>query len=68
LTGLPKTLVFYGTEELFYADCVRLKSMTVSSSHNFIFREYPKMQHDWAIFPIAEARQLVNEVCDFINS
>ena len=68
LTDLPKTLVFYGTEELFYADCVRLKSLTGSSRQNFIFREYPKMQHDWAIFPIPERKQLVNEVCDFIDS
>jgi acetyl esterase/lipase len=68
LTDLPKTLIFYGTEELFYADCVRLKSMTDSSPQNFIFREYRKMQHDWAIFPIPESKQLVDEVCDFIDS
>ncbi len=67
LTNLPKTIVFYGTEELFYADCIRLKSMTDSSSQNFIFREYHKMQHDWAIFPIPESKQLVNEICDFID-
>jgi acetyl esterase/lipase len=66
LTNLPKTIVFYGTEELFYADCTKLKSMTGSNSHNFIFREYRKMQHDWAVFPIPESKQLVKEVCEFI--
>jgi len=64
---LPKTIVFYGTEELFYADCIRLKSMIDSNSQNIIFREYQKMQHDWSIFPIPESKQLVNEVCDFID-
>jgi acetyl esterase/lipase len=64
---LPKTIVFYGTEELFYADCIRLKSMIESISQNIIFREYQKMQHDWALFPIPESKQLVNEVCDFID-
>jgi len=67
LIDLPKTLVFYGTEELFYADCERLKSMTESNKLNIIFREYNKMQHDWAIFPIPESKQVVNEICDFIN-
>lgn len=65
--NLPKTIVFYGTEELFYADCIRLKSMIDSSSQNIIFREYQKMQHDWSLFPIPESKQLVVEVCDFIN-
>jgi acetyl esterase/lipase len=67
-TGLPKAVVFCGTEELFYADCVRLKSLTGSGRENFIFREYRKMQHDWAVFPIPERKQLIKEVCDFINN
>ena len=68
LTNLPKTIVFYGTEELFYADCIKLKSLTDSSKQNFIFREYQKMQHDWVIFPIPESKQAISEICGFINS
>lgn len=64
---LPKTIVFYGTEELFYADCKRWKSMTASNRQNIIFREYQKMQHDWAIFPIPERKKLINETCDFME-
>ena len=67
LIDLPKTIVFYGTEELFYADCIRLKSKIDYNKQNIIFREYHKMQHDWAIFPIPESKQVVNEICDFIN-
>ena len=67
LTNLPETIIFYGTEELFMADCVRLKSMINSENQNFIFREYHKMQHDWPIFPIPESNEVVNEICNFIR-
>ncbi|MCB2220615.1 MAG: alpha/beta hydrolase [Bacteroidetes bacterium] len=64
---LPETIVFYGTEELFYADCLRLKPLTDANRQKFIFREYQKMQHDWAIFPIPESNEVVDEICDFID-
>lgn len=67
LKDIPKTIVFYGTEELFYADCIRLKSMIDSNSKGIVFREYQEMPHDWAIFPIPESNQVVNEICEFIN-
>ena len=67
LKNIPHTIVFYGTEELFYADCIRLKSRIDSNTKGIIFREYPKMQHDWAIFPIPESNQVVNEICEFIK-
>jgi len=66
-SNLPETIVFYGTEELFYADCLRLKSLTNANRQNLIFREYQQMQHDWAIFPLPESKQVVNEICDFID-
>ena len=67
-TGLPKTLVFYGTEELLHADCERIKTLTNSINQNFIFKELWGMQHDWAVFPIPERKQLIKEVSLFINS
>lgn len=67
LKDIPKTIVFYGTEELFNADCIRFKSMIGSNTQNIIFREYQKMQHDWAVFPIPESNQVVNEICEFIK-
>ncbi len=64
---LPPTIIFYGTEELFCPDCQKMRSMTEPNKTNFLYREYQKMQHDWALFPLPESRQLVNEVCNFIN-
>ena len=65
---LPATIVFFGTEEIFYADCNRLRSIAASNREPFIFREYPGMQHDWAIFPVPERKLVVAEICDFIHS
>lgn len=67
LKDIPETIVFYGTEELFYPDCKRLKSMIASDKQCIIFKEYQNMQHDWAIFPIPESNQVVNEICEFIK-
>ena len=67
LEDLPETMVFYGTEELFYPDCKRLKSMIASDNQRIIFREYQKMQHDWALFPLPESKQVVDEICAFMK-
>lgn len=66
LKNLPETIVFYGTEELFYPDCKKLKSMTDSCENKMIFKEYQHMQHDWAIFPIPESKQVISDICKFI--
>jgi acetyl esterase/lipase len=67
LNDIPETIIFYGTEELFHPDCNKLKSMIAPGKQNIIFKEYQKMQHDWAIFPIPESKQVVNEICEFIK-
>lgn len=67
LKGLGETMVFYGTHELFYPDCLKLKNMTNDSS-NFHFQEFEGMQHDWVIFPISEAKQALKIAVEFINS
>lgn len=64
----PKTIIFYGTHELFFADCVKLKSLLVGVNDKFIFREYKNMQHDWVVIPISEGKKAVEEICDFLNN
>jgi monoterpene epsilon-lactone hydrolase len=66
--GIPKTLVFYGTQELFYADCLKLKRIVATASAEFTFKEYQGMQHDWAIFPIPERERVIQEICTFIEA
>ena len=63
--GLGKTMVFYGTHEILYADCLQLKEKTKGLS-NFYFEEFDDMQHDWIIFPIPEAKQALQMAVAFI--
>ncbi len=65
--GLPMTIVFYGTEELFYADCLKMKSIVSPLGPRFLFREYPGMQHDWALLPLPESGLVVEEICSFLK-
>ncbi|MCK8058377.1 MULTISPECIES: alpha/beta hydrolase [unclassified Fusibacter] len=66
LTKLPQTAVFYGTHELFYKDCLRLKEMT-RHQNNFQFYEYKDMQHVWMLFPIEEQTQVLEDILEFIK-
>lgn len=66
LEGLGETHVFYGTHELFYPDCKRLKQLT-QDYRNFTFQEFADMQHDWVVFPIPEAKQAIEMAVDFIT-
>lgn len=64
-SSLGDTLVFYGTDELFYPDCKKLKEQAAGFD-NFSFQEFQGMQHDWVIFPIPEAKQAVEMAVEFI--
>ncbi|MEI6554776.1 MAG: alpha/beta hydrolase [Paludibacter sp.] len=66
LTNVGKTIVFYGTDELFYPDC-KLLQEKVKTLGNFSFHEFPDMQHDWVIFPIPEANEALNLAIEFIK-
>ena len=67
LNGLGETLVFFGSDELFYPDC-KLLAEKVKSVGNFNFHEFPGMQHDWVVFPIPEAKKALQIAIDFINA
>jgi acetyl esterase/lipase len=65
--GIGQTIVFYGTHELFYADCKKLQDKT-KNFPNFIFHEFPEMQHDWVIYPLPEATEALNMAIEFIKN
>jgi epsilon-lactone hydrolase len=65
--NIPKTIIFYGTEELYNADCNKIKTM-LAGNKNIIFREYKNMQHDWVLFQIPESEMVIEEICEFIDS
>ncbi|EED36282.1 hypothetical protein NOR51B_2232 [Luminiphilus syltensis NOR5-1B] len=66
LDDFPPTIIFYGSEELFYNDCQKLERM-VSENGNFVFKFYPGMQHDWPMFPIPESTRVVEDIIGFMG-
>lgn len=64
---LPKTAVFFSSQELFYADCKDLMKLTENCSSDFSFYEYPGMPHDWLIFPLPESRRAIHEISTFLK-
>lgn len=62
---LGETLIFYGTHEMLYQDCLQLRAKTAALKH-LHFREFAGMQHDWVLFPIAEADEALEMAVQFI--
>lgn len=67
LSGLGDVAVFYGSEELFWADCKELEKKAATADSNIVFFDYAKMQHDWILLPIPETQQAINEACLFLQ-
>jgi epsilon-lactone hydrolase len=66
--GLGDISVFVGTHEIFYYDCIELKSRHADEKVKIETFVYEDMPHDWLLFPIPESRKAIREVTDIINS
>lgn len=67
LEEMCPTKVFYGSNELFYPDCEKLRKMT-QHHPKFSFELFPNMPHDWVILPVPEADVAINIAIDFIHN
>ncbi len=67
LSGLGKIAVFYGTEEIFFPDCQEFCDEKQNGSFQVAGYEYEKMQHDWVLLPIEEAKRAIGEVCALVT-
>ena len=67
LDHLPPTAIFYGSNELFFADCERLKEKLEKENHKVSFVCNPKMQHDWVLFNLPESKQTLTQIINFIQ-
>jgi epsilon-lactone hydrolase len=66
LSGLGAISVFYGTEEILFPDCQEFCDKKQNGGFPVTGYEYDKMQHDWVILPIDEAKRAVGEICALV--
>lgn len=66
LSGLGAISVFYGTEEIFFPDCQEFCDEKQNGGFPVKGYAYEKMQHDWVILPIEEAKRAVGEICALV--
>ena len=67
LDHLPPTAIFYGSNELFFADCEKLKEKIENKNHRVSFVCFPKMQHDWVLFNLPESKKALTQITNFIK-
>ncbi len=66
---LPEIAIFVGTDEIFYPDCEKLRLRFAMEGRPLRYYVYPKMFHDWALFPhIKETRNLMSQLVEFIDA
>ncbi|WEV39941.1 alpha/beta hydrolase [Lactobacillus sp. ESL0681] len=68
LTGLVPIYVFTGTHDILYFDALRLAQLAKVQKLSVKTLIYPKMDHDFILYPIPEARQALNRVVKIVNS
>ena len=64
---LPPVSLFVGTHEIFLADARKFVVLCKRKGVNVDYHEYPKMNHDFPLFPIPEARHAVREIVRIIK-
>ena len=67
LKGLGDIAVFFGSEEIFYPDCMEFCDAGNAGSTKIRAYEYAGMQHDWVILPIPEAYRALDEAAVFMR-
>lgn len=67
LKGLGQLSVFIGTHEIFLPDVYKLKMLCRRLGVGIQVFAYPKMNHDFPLFPIPEARKAQREIVEIIN-
>ena len=60
--ALPPILMFGGGKEIYYPDMQRLAYELETHHQSIQFFEYPKMFHDFALFPIHESHKVIKQI------
>jgi hypothetical protein len=68
MNNLNSIKVFVSNDEIFYSDCILLKTKIESATGTTIeFKSKDKMIHDWAVLPIKERYETLKDIADFLN-
>lgn len=67
LVGLPPITLFVGTHELFLADARSLKRKAKQEMVMLEYHEGNRMNHDYPLFPIPEARRVQSRIAHIIG-
>lgn len=67
LHGLAEISLFVGTHELFLPDARKFRDLAREQNIMINYYEYPKMNHDFPLFPIPEAKKAQKQIIDIIN-
>ena len=62
LNDLGRLLVFAGTRDLLHLDARRLERLVRAAGGSIDYREFVGMIHDWMLFPIPEARDVLKVI------
>jgi len=69
MSNLGVIMLFYGTNEVFYPDCLELTKKIASSQGSSVEHILGKnMMHDWIIFPFKESKKGVMQMAQFLLS
>ena len=67
IKGLGSITLFVGTHELFLPDARKFRDMAAAQGVKINYFEYPKMNHDFPLYPIPEAGKATNQIINIIN-
>ncbi|UDI77631.1 alpha/beta hydrolase [Staphylococcus taiwanensis] len=65
--GLPPVIMFGGGREIYYPDMQRFAFNLEKENQPIQFHEYPKMFHDFPLFPIRESHKVVKQITNTID-
>ncbi len=61
--------IFAGTHDVLISDARRLVARLEGiDGARYAINEYPRMMHDWMLFPIPEGRKALGEAADFVRA
>lgn len=67
MTGLPRTTVWTGTNDMLYADALLLKEALHEARVPYHIYTYPYMVHDWMLDNFRESRRAVRQIIKTIK-